>query len=84
MGSRLFISIALISFSALSAANDFGADSQAAFLSADQAFVADVWMDGEQATVAWQIGDEVTYALEGSAFVAGAAARACCTLLSRS
>ncbi len=44
MGSRLFISVALISFGALSAANDFGADSQAAFLSADQAFVADVWM----------------------------------------
>ena len=73
MGSRLLISIALISFSALSAANDFGADSQAAFLSADQAFVADVWMDGEQATVAWQIapgyylyGHALAFELDGA------------------
>jgi glycerol kinase len=30
-------------------------------------------------TVAWQIGDEVTYALEGAIFVTGAAVHGCAT-----
>lgn len=54
MGSRLLLSLVLTAFGTLASANSFGT-ATTNFLPAGEAFVPDVWSDGEQATVSWRI-----------------------------